>query len=216
MLLLSLLTFWTNVITEIASTSFIAYPRLESVGPQKRDVSGPETVRTIHLDFGSEFLISNLTINTKFFVGHLKSNTVAQNGSLRESNGEVEDGCYYYLGRNAAIQECPGNQITGILGVGRRLFTLEPLSAGEKSNGAHNITEIRGRREATGAPLGNEGNLYNVGQNSIQWENHSKRVSSFLFLSHGGNGAAITKKLEQKGRRLVLRDEEISFSRPGY
>ena len=45
-----------------------------------------------------------------------------------------------------------------------------------------------------------------------QWENHSNRVSSFLFLPHGGNGAAITKKLEQKGRKLVLPVEEISTS----
>ena len=48
------------------------------------------------------------------------------------------------------------------------------------------------------------------------WENHSKRVSSFLFLSHGGYGAAITKKLEQKGRKLVLQVEEISIFWPGY
>ena len=43
------------------------------------------------------------------------------------------------------------------------------------------------------------------------WENHSNRVSSFLFLPHGGNGAAITKKLEQKDRKLVLPVEEISI-----
>ena len=162
MLLLSLLVFWANVIPEIASTTFVVYPRLDTgwyVGKQKRDVRVSDAIRTIYFDFGSESLISNLTLNDNFFPGHLKSEIVAPNGSSREVSGAKMDGCSYYVGKNAAIQECPGGQITGVLGVGSRIFTLEPLSKEGESQGAHNFTEMRGRRGATGGPLRSEGNF---------------------------------------------------------
>ena len=56
-----------------------------------------------------------------------------------------------------------------------------------------------------------KGNLTDVSCIFI-WENRTNRVSTFLFLPHGGNGAAITKKIEQKDRKLVLPVEEISIS----
>ena len=157
MLLLSLLALWTNVIPEIASTTFVVFPRLVSVGRQKR--SGSDAPCTMYLDFGRESLISNLTLNANLLSGQLKSEIVAPNGSSREARGgEVTDECSYYVGKTAAIQECPGGQITGVIGVGRRLFTLEPLSSGGKSQGAHHFSQIRSRRGATNGPLRSEGN----------------------------------------------------------
>ena len=159
MLLLSLLALWTNVIPEIASTTFVVYPRLVSVSRQKRGVSGLDASCVMYLDFGRESLISNLTLNSNLLSGQLKSEIVAPNGSSREARGgEVTDECSYYVGKTAAIQECPGGQITGVIGVGRRLFTLEPLSSGGKSQGAHHFSQIRSRRGATNGPLRSEGN----------------------------------------------------------
>lgn len=182
MLLLSLLAFWTYVIPEIASATFVVYPKLvsASVGRQERDTSGSVAVRTIYLDFGSESLISNLTLNANLFTGYLKSEIVAPNGSSREASGKVMDGCSYYVGKTAALQECPDGQITGVLGVGRRVFTLEPLSAEGKSRGAHNFTEIRGRRGATGGPIRSEGICFEV-VHKVQF--NSIYSSHFLFES---------------------------------
>ena len=56
------------------------------------------------------------------------------------------DGCSYYTGKDGAFQECPDGQITGVLGVGRRFFTIEPLIAEAKPN-AHKFTEIRSRQD---------------------------------------------------------------------
>ena len=152
MVLLSLLAFWTNI-SAITSTSFIVYPRLVSRGRLKRDLNGSDTVRTVYFHFGGESLISNLFLNANLITGRLESEVLSRNGMPRKSSGELVDRCSYYIGKNAAIQECPGGQITGVLGKGRRLFTLEPLSV----PGAHNFTEVRVRRDATRGPPQSEG-----------------------------------------------------------
>ena len=59
---------------------------------------------------------------------------------------KVVDGCSYYTGKDGAIQECPDGQITGVLGVGRRFFTIEPFLSEAKPND-HKFTEIRSRRD---------------------------------------------------------------------
>ena len=150
-----MLAFWTNI-SAITSTSFIVYPRLVSRGRLKRDLNGSDTVRTVYFHFGGESLISNLFLNANLITGRLESEVLSRNGMPRKSSGELVDRCSYYIGKNAAIQECPGGQITGVLGKGRRLFTLEPLSV----PGAHNFTEVcvrRVRRDATRGPPQSEG-----------------------------------------------------------
>ena len=155
-MLLSMLAFWTNI-SAITSTSFIVYPRLVSRGRLKRDLNGSDTVRTVYFHFGGESLISNLFLNANLITGRLESEVLSRNGMPRKSSGELVDRCSYYIGKNAAIQECPGGQITGVLGKGRRIFTLEPLSVNGDLPCAHNFTEVRVRRDATRGPPQSEG-----------------------------------------------------------
>ena len=47
---------------------------------------------------------------------------------------------------------------------------------------------------------------------TVTWEDPFVRSNGFDFLPHGEDGAAVTKKLEQKCRKPVLPAGEIGFS----